>query len=49
MTTRITHGDLEGVDRQRAFRGGMTRSAYVRWLIREDGKKIRREQSRGGV
>lgn len=44
MTTRITHEVERTVDSQRAYRGGMSRSAYVRWLIAEDGKKIARER-----
>lgn len=46
MTARVTRTDVESVDRQRSYRGGMTRSAYVRWLIREDGKRITREQGK---
>lgn len=33
------------LDSQRAVRGGMTRSSYIRWLITQDTKRI--EQERG--
>lgn len=44
MSTRVTATDVLAVDEQRSARGGMSRSAYLRWLIREDGKRIRREK-----
>ena len=44
MTTRLDPTEETNLDSQRAFRGGMTRSAYVRWLIKQDGKKIDREK-----
>lgn len=49
MSTRVTDNDVVAVDRQRAFRGGMSRSAYIRWLVREDGKRIERENAKGGA
>lgn len=32
------------IDEQRAFRGGMSRSTYIRWLITRDGKRIASEK-----
>ena len=44
ITTRMAIPDRVALDKQRATRGGMSRSAYIRWLIREDGKRITRER-----
>lgn len=33
------------LDAQRAFRGGMSRSTYVRWLVTQDAKRIEREKN----
>lgn len=35
---------VAAIDSQRAFRGGMSRSTYLRWLISQDGKRIAREK-----
>lgn len=32
------------LDAQRAYRGGMSRSTYVRWLITQDSKRIQKEK-----
>jgi hypothetical protein len=32
------------LDSQRAARGGMTRSSYIRWLIAQDTKRIEQEK-----
>lgn len=47
VTTRMTPPDVAQLDAQRRARGGMDRGAYIRWLIRQDGKRIAREQ--GGM
>lgn len=44
ITVRLTPIERESLDEQRRARGGMTRSAYLRLLVRQDGNKIRRER-----
>ena len=46
ITTRMTPTDKSVLDTQRRIRGGMDRGTYIRWLIREDGKRISREKGR---
>lgn len=46
ITTRMTTPDVADMDSQRRERGGMSRSGYIRWLIREDKKRINREKGR---
>lgn len=41
---RVTPLQVAELDEQRAFRGGMSSSAYIRWLIAQDGKRIAREK-----
>lgn len=44
VTARMTTQGVEKLDTQRRARGGMTRSAYIRWLVNEDEKRLRRER-----
>lgn len=44
VTFRITDTMGTQLDGQRAFRGGMSRSTYIRWLISQDAKRIERER-----
>lgn len=44
LHVRITPTDEAALTRQRSLRGGMSASAYVRWLIAQDGKRIEREK-----
>lgn len=44
VTFRVTAAMGAQVDAQRAFRGGMSRSTYIRWLIAQDAKRIEREK-----
>jgi hypothetical protein len=39
---RLEPAEVDQMDRQRTMRG-MTRSRYLRWLVQEDGRKIRSE------
>jgi hypothetical protein len=40
----MTESEKYKAAQQTAYRGFSTRSAYIRWLIREDGKRIEREK-----
>lgn len=42
---RLDVHESESLDRQRAERGGMTRSNYLRHLIQQDGAKIAKERA----
>lgn len=44
VQVRLTTPMSVSLDAQRRDRGGMSRSAYIRWLISEDTKRIRRER-----
>lgn len=44
ITFRTTPDERANLDAQRAARGGMSRSAYLRLLVRQDGNKIKRER-----
>jgi hypothetical protein len=44
LHVRLTPTDEAALNRQRGLRGGMSASAYVRWLITQDGKRIEREK-----
>lgn len=44
IPARMTPEMVTGLDGQRAFRGGMSRSSYIRWLIQQDAKRIERER-----
>lgn len=44
ITSRMTTPQVAALDRQHTYRGFPDRSAYIRWLIEQDGKQIAREQ-----
>ncbi len=44
VTFRMTDTMKATLDTQRASRGGMSRSSYIRWLITQDGKRIEHER-----
>jgi len=44
VTFRMTDTMRATLDVQRAARGGMSRSSYIRWLITQDGKRIANEK-----
>ncbi len=49
VTFRITASMGTQLDGQRAFRGGMSRSTYIRWLIAQDAKRIEQEKTWDGA
>lgn len=46
LQVRVTPTMASDLDGQRAFRGGMSRSTYIRWLVAQDGKRIARERGK---
>jgi len=44
VQVRLTAHMQSDLDEQRAFRGGMSRSTYIRWLISQDTKRIAHER-----
>lgn len=46
ITARFTQQETESLDNQRAQRGFGDRSAYLRHLVREDGRRLEREKGK---
>lgn len=46
ITARFTEQETERLDVQRAERGFGDRSAYLRYLVREDGRRLDRERGK---
>lgn len=48
ITARFTEQETQNLDQQRAMRGFGDRSAYLRHLVREDGRRLQREHDERG-
>lgn len=44
VVVRMTTNMRNDMDSQRSFRGGMSRSTYIRWLISQDSRRIEHER-----
>jgi len=44
VTVRFAMMERMDLDDQRRARGGLTRSAYIRMLVRQDGARLKKER-----